>query len=460
MIIEKLRDSLPGLRATVDPGDLQEYGRDWTRFVPPAPAAIVFPESTEAVQALVSWAREHEFALVPSGGRTGLSGGAVAPAGEIVVSMERMNALGDWNPVDRLLTCGAGAVTQRIQDFAVEQGLYYPVSFASEGSSQIGGNVATNAGGIKVLRYGLTRDRVAGLQVVTGAGEVLDLNRGLVKNATGYDLRHLFIGSEGTLGIITQVTLELVDAPPAQAVMVVGAADMQAIMGIFGAARASLTLSAYEFFSDRALGRVLAHHELRGPFETRCPYYALLEFDCAGDDDEATAAEVFERCMEAGWVLDGVISQSESQAQDLWKLREYISESIAPATPYKNDLSVRVSRVPGFLETLDALVGERYPDFEVVWFGHIGDGNLHLNILKPDGLETGEFQARCEAVNDEVFELVARHDGSVSAENGVGMLKKPYLGHSRDQAEIEAMRAVKGVFDPDGILNPGKLIDR
>jgi FAD/FMN-containing dehydrogenase len=207
------------------------------------------------------------------------------------------------------------------------------------------------------------------------------------------------------------------------------------------------------------MGHVLAHGQVQAPFETEAPYYALMEFESVSDQVMDDAMALFEQCVESGWVLDGVISQSETQAQNLWQLRERISESIAPRTPYKNDISVVVSKVPGFLQEIDAVVTEHYPDFEIIWFGHIGDGNLHLNILKPEGMANEDFFEKCQQVNKWVFEIVERYQGSVSAEHGVGMTKKPYLHYTRSEAEIAYLKGIKQVFDPKGIMNPGKIFD-
>jgi FAD/FMN-containing dehydrogenase len=456
--IAELKSLLADARVLADAGDLVHYGRDWTRQWTPAPLAVALPQDIGEVQALVRWAAAHGVAIVPSGGRTGLSGGAVAANGELVLSLERMNRVLDFNAVDRTLTVQAGAVTEAVQAAARDKGLYYPVDFASRGSSQVGGNVATNAGGIKVIRYGMTREWVAGLKVVTGNGELLDLNRGLVKNATGYDLRHLFIGSEGTLGIVVEATLRLTDPPRAPQVMLVAVPAMDALMQIFAAFRGRLALTAFEFFTDKAMGHVLAHGGKR-PFDTAAPYYVLAEFE-GGDDAAQDAAPVaFEHCAEQGWLLDGVIAQSQAQAAELWHLREGITESLAAHTPYKNDVSVRVSRVAPFLAEMDALFANEYPQFEVVWFGHIGDGNLHISVLKPQALAMDAFVAECGRVTGHLCEVLQRHGGSISAEHGVGLLKKPYLEYVRPVAEIALMRRMKQVFDPHGIFNPGKLFD-
>ena len=456
-IIQELSAVLTPEQVAVDPASLETYGQDWTRFTPPAPTAIVFPRDTADVVAVVECARRCQFALVPSGGRTGLSGGACAANGEVVVSMDKMNAISPVNLTDRTVTVGAGAITQNVQQAARDADLFYPVDFASSGSSQIGGNIATNAGGINVIRYGMTREWVAGLTVVTGKGEVLELNKGLMKNNTGLDFRHLFIGSEGILGFITEATLKLTAPPKDPTVLVLGLSDMSAIMAVLDRIQSTTPLLAYEFFSELAVSKVVDHAGVARPFETRTPFYALVEFERENDMTDAHVFEAVEQCMEEGWVIDAVMSQSVAQARALWRLREDISETISRWTPYKNDISSTVSKVPELLAAVDDVVHKNYPDWEVVWYGHIGDGNLHLNILKPENLQIEEFKARCNEVSTDIFDAIKTLGGSVSAEHGVGTLKAPYLGYSKSDSEIDAMRAIKAIFDPDGILNPGKV---
>ncbi|UAW98839.1 FAD-binding oxidoreductase [Halopseudomonas nanhaiensis] len=456
-VIDTLKTLVDADKVRTDAESLNTWGKDWTKHYEPAPLAIVFPKSTEQVQALVRFANEHKLALVPSGGRTGLSAAAVAANGEIVVSFDYMNRILDFNEFDRCVVCQPGVVTAQLQQFAEEQGLYYPVDFASAGSSQIGGNIGTNAGGIKVIRYGMTRNWVAGLKVVTGTGELLELNKDLIKNATGYDLRQLFIGAEGTLGFIVEAIMRLERAPKNLTAMVLGTPDFDSIMPVLHAFQGKLDLTAFEFFSDKAMAKIMARGDVPAPFDTDCPFYALLEFEALNDDIANQALEIFEHCVEQGWVLDGVMSQSDQQLQNLWKLREFISETISHWTPYKNDISVTVSKVPAFLRDIDSIVGEHYPDFEIVWFGHIGDGNLHLNILKPETMAKEEFFAKCATVNKWVFEIVQKYNGSISAEHGVGMTKRDYLTYSRSEAEIAVMKSIKAVFDPNGIMNPGKI---
>jgi len=455
---ELLKTHCPELEISTENAVLESHGCDWTRFRKPDAAAVVFPRSIGDVTRLVSVAAEHGIPLVPSGGRTGLSGGAVADAGEVVVSFDRMRRIIDFNAIDRTLTVEPGVVTQAIQEYAAQRDLYYPVSFASEGSSQIGGNVATNAGGIRVLRYGLTRDQVAGLKVVDGRGVLLECNGGLIKNASGYDLRHLFIGSEGTLGLIVEATLRLTDPPLPSRVMLLAVSDLDAMTRVFRQFNDALSLTAFEFLSGAAMSYVRAGHGLPAPMETETPYYALLEFDCADPAVEDLALQRFEACLDEGVVADGVISQSEAQAADLWRYREGISEAITKYTPYKNDLSVRISEIPSYLDDLDRLVRTRYPGFEVLWYGHFGDGNLHMNILKPADMTVEDFETACGKVNPEVFELTRAHNGSISAEHGIGLLKQAGLPYTRSGEDIERMRAIKAVFDPMNIMNPGKLL--
>jgi glycolate oxidase subunit GlcD len=442
-----------------DADTLKTYGKDWTKHFTANPTAVAFPRTTDQVRELVLWARENKKALVPSGGRTGLSAAAYATQGEVVVSLEKMNKIIELNTLDQTLQCEAGVITEKIQQYAAEHDFYYPVDFAARGSSQIGGNVATNAGGIKVIRYGLTRQWVTALKVVTGTGDILELNKSLVKNATGYDLRQLFIGSEGTLGIITEVTLALAKKPKDLVVLVMGTNDLNSIMQIYTRFKSQFTLIAYEMFTDIALKYVTAQGHAPAPFATPAKYYVLLELEHESDEYIEKALELFSELSDQGLVIDGTVSQSPKQSADLWKLRENITESTSHKQPYKNDVSVRVSKVPQFLVEMSAIIQKEHPSFEVVWFGHVGDGNLHINILKPDDLSSEEFVKRCKTVDKIMFQMIEKLGGSISAEHGVGLVKKPFLHHTRSAAEISFMKQIKSVFDPDHIMNPGKIFD-
>jgi FAD/FMN-containing dehydrogenase len=441
-----------------DAGDRAEYGKDWTKVHAPNPSAIAFPRSTAEVAGLLRLCTEHRVSVVPSGGRTGLAGGAMAVNGELVLSLSRMRRM---DPVDTLgdtVRVQAGAITEEVHKHCEEVGLTWPVDFASKGSSQVGGNIATNAGGVKVIRYGLTRSAVLGLQVVTMAGDVLDLNGALEKNNTGPDLRQLFIGSEGTLGVITEATLKLVRVPKKLDVFLFAVPDLAGVLRLFRAARRGpFTITAYEFFTDRCLARLQKHRKLRSPFETESSHYVLLELEAAVAselDDWMTG--LFEQEL----VTDGTMAQSSSQAAELWALREGISESLsATGLPHKNDISLPIAELEAFCGELEAVFNERYPDFEVCLFGHIGDGNLHINVMKPDALDKAAFLARTKAADHDMFKLVRAHQGSISAEHGVGLLKKDYLSYSRSPAELALIRALKSALDPLNLLNPGKIID-
>lgn len=458
-LISRLNNIVGESRVRTDPEGLQLWGLDWTRFYTPEPVAIVFVRTIDEIRQLVALARETGVGLVPSGGRTGLSGGACATSGEIVVSFDQMNQVLEFDATSQTIRVQSGMITAAVQQYAREQDLFYPVDFASSGSSQLGGNISTNAGGIRVLRYGMTRDQVMGLTVVTGAGEVLKLNNGLKKNNTGYDLRHLFIGAEGTLGFIVDATLQLQPAPVASTVILLCITSMEDCLSILNTFQQRVVLNAFEFFSDQALRHVLEHSDLTEPFAEPGKFYVLLEFEAAAESDLEAAIEAFEACTSAGTVTDGVVASSVEQNQMLWQYRERISESITPRTPYKNDISVVLNLIPEFLTAIDELVSQQYPDFEVIWFGHVGDGNLHLNILKPRSWQVERFKSECEIVSREVLALVERFNGSISAEHGVGLLKRDQLGFTRSVEEITAMRAIKAIFDPDGIMNPGKLLN-
>lgn len=456
-MLQELANLLSQQQVQTDPQILNTYGRDWTKHFEPKPLAIVFPKEINNVIQIVKWARRHKVALVPSGGRTGLSGAAFALNQEVVVSFEKMNKILGFNASDQIITCQPGVITETLQNYALEKGYYFPVDFAARGSSQIGGNISTNAGGIKVVRYGLMRNWVAGLKVVTGAGELLDLNRGLVKNASGYDLRQLFIGSEGTLGLIVEAMLSVTRPPKEASVFVFGINQLDAVMSIYESFKKEFHLLAYEMFTELAVQYVVQQGHVQRPFATATPYYVLVEIENESEDTLEKATNLFETGMEKGWIIDGTVSQNPQQAKNLWRLREDITEATSSREPYKNDISVRVSQVPDFLREVDLLLKKDYPDFEVVWFGHIGDGNLHINILKPQNLTSREFLDKCHRVDELLFSMIEKFGGSVSAEHGVGLTKRPYLHHTRSPQEIELMKQIKKVFDPDGILNPGKI---
>jgi FAD/FMN-containing dehydrogenase len=457
-LLHQFAQQFPGDFFSREPDDLATYGRDWTRVYAPAPGAIALPRSTEEVSRLLKLCHEAEIGVVPSGGRTGLAAGAVAKDGELVLSLSRMRRMDPVDVLGATLRVQAGAVTEAVHQHCAQHGLTWPVDFASKGSSQVGGNISTNAGGVKVIRYGLTRQWVLGLQVVTATGEILELNGALEKNNTGADLRQLFIGSEGTLGVITEATLKLCRLPQKQSVLLFAVEDVAGVLRLFRATRrAPFALAAYEFFTDRCLARVLRHRKVRTPFEAPHRCYVLVELEDADDDAlEAWVSSLFEQ----GLILDGTLAQNSSQASELWALREGISESLSTTgLPHKNDISLPVAALEAFCVELDAIFGANYPDWEICLFGHIGDGNLHVNVMKPDSLEKAEFLKQTSAADHAMFTLVQKHRGSISAEHGIGLLKKPYLGYTRSRGELALLKTLKRALDPRGILNPGKIVD-
>jgi FAD/FMN-containing dehydrogenase len=451
-----LRELPEGL-ASSDPSDLERYGVDWTTVYAPAASLLVRPRSTAEVAQVLALCHAHRVAVVPSGGRTGLAGGAVARHGEVVLSLERLRALGPVDTLGMTVRVEAGAVVEAVHAHAAEAGLTWPIDFAAKGSAMVGGAIATNAGGLRVIRYGLTRQWVLGLEVVTAQGEVLELNGALEKNNTGLDLRQLFIGSEGILGVLTGATLKLARLPGEVSVFLFALDSLQAVLTLFEAARQGpFTVMAYEFFTDRCAARLERHRALRPPFEQPASHYVVLEVEQARPEAlDAWLAGVFEK----GLVKDGTLAADSGQARALWTLREGISESLSgTGMPHKNDIALPIAGLSAFCAELEALLASRYPDWELCLFGHIGDGNLHVNIMKPDALPKAEFLARTHEVDEALMTLVKAHRGSVSAEHGIGLLKRPWLGHTRSPTEVALMKQIKALLDPHGILNPGKVL--
>ncbi|HSY20567.1 MAG TPA: FAD-binding oxidoreductase [Polyangiaceae bacterium] len=352
-----------------------------------------------------------------------------------------------------------------VHQHAATAGLAWPVDFASKGSSTVGGNIATNAGGVKVIRWGLTRQWVLGLQVVLANGAVLELNGALEKNNTGLDLRQLFIGSEGTLGIVTEATLKLGPLPRRSEVLLFAVPDLASVLRLFRETRATpFVLSAYEMFTAACLSRVLAHRKLRAPLGVHgtagaeASHYVLVELEGEVPREalESWIAGLFER----GVVQDGVLAQSAPEARDLWALRESISESLsATGFPHKNDIALPIAALEAFCAELGDVFARRYPTWEICLFGHVGDGNLHVNVMKPADAEKRAFLAKTQEADRDLFDLVRKYHGSISAEHGVGLLKKAWLPWARSPEELDVMRAIKRALDPQNLLNPGKIFD-
>lgn len=458
---EKFSQILTPDQILTDPNNLETYGKDWLKDFTPAPSCVLLPKTSLEVQSIVRLCFKESIPLVPSGGRTGYSGGATATNGEVILSLERLNKIQEINTEDCTVTCEAGVVTEVLQQKVEDKSLYFPLDLASKGSSQVGGNVATNAGGIHVLRYGNTKNWVLGAKVVTGSGELLNLNRGLVKNQTGYNLLGLLTGSEGTLGVVVEVTLKLIPKPLDKQRILVAVDDSANILPLLQRCRALFPyLSAFEYFGKVALDYVLKHTDKQSPFSETFGHYVLLELESFELQKSEILEEKLGTLIEDSLVSDVIIAQSSKQSEELMSYRELISETLsAHYVPHKNDISVRVGDTIQLLNKLEALVESNYDGYSVVVFGHIGDGNFHVTVLKPEEMSDVDFFADCRKKDEMLFTLVQDFGGSVSAEHGVGLLKKDFLHYSCSSEEIQLMKGIKAVFDPKGILNPGKIFD-
>ncbi len=444
-----------------EPEQLKIYGRDWTTAHTPNASLVLFPASTAEVSAILKYCNEHSLAVIPSGGRTGLAGGAVATRGEIILSLDRMNKIEKIDPVGMTIEVQAGVTCQAVQQAATNAGVFFALDLASKGSCQIGGNIATNAGGLKLIRYGGAREQVLGLEVVLANGEILDMNYKLRKNNTGVDLKQIFISSEGTLGIITRAVLRLMPRPRElvlSCMAVESFADIPKLVQLCNLR--SLMPTAFEFFSHRALELVLKYHaNLSSPFQESGSFYVLLELDSDDRGPGAQLEPLLAVALEQGLIKDAVIANSSAQFNALWSLRENISESVANyGHVRKNDISLPIDTLKDFVAEMNAIVESCPPDIELVLFGHIGDGNLHVNYIAPPTLAKAEFNTLGRNIEERIFHLLPKYRGSISAEHGIGLLKKADLKFSRTAHEIEWMRKLKHLFDPKGILNPGKIL--
>ena len=447
--------------------DLSAWELDWRKRIRGRALAVVRPGSTQEVAAVVKACAAAGTAIVPQGGNTGLVvGGVPDDSGtQIVLSLGRMHAVRAIDPANLTITVEAGCVLQNLQAAAEAAGFLFPLSLGSEGSCTIGGNLGTNAGGTQVVRYGNTRDLCLGLEVVTAQGEIWHGLSGLRKDNTGYDLRNLMIGSEGTLGIITAATLKLYPQPAAQLTAWAAVPSMQAAVDLLGLAHQHLGagLTGFEMMGQFALSLVDKHYpQLRVPLWQDTPYCVLLEL--SDTESEAHARGQFEAlleaAMEAGYVTDAVVAENLSQAKGLWHIRESITLAQADeGLNIKHDISIPVSRIPAFVAETDALLAREVPGVRMVDFGHLGDGNLHYNVQSPEGADGKAFLRDFEdQVNTLVFDQVAKFDGSISAEHGVGELKVGKLPLYKDPTALAMMRAVKTALDPQNLMNPGRVL--
>ena len=450
-----------------DGTDLSAYEQDWRKRHHGRALAVVRPGSTQEVAAVVQACAAARVTVVPQGGNTGLVVGSVpdATGTQVVLSLQRMHAVRAIDTANLTITVDAGCVLQAAQHAAENAGLWLPLSLAAEGSCTVGGNLATNAGGTQVLRFGNARDLCLGLEVVTANGDIWNGLTGLRKDNTGYDLRHLFVGSEGTLGIITGATLKLFPRPAAQLTAWAAVPSMDAAVALLSVAQRHLGpgLTGFEVMGQFALGLVDKHFpDLRVPLWRDTPYCVLLEN--SDTEGEAHARQRFEALLEAaledGVLTDAVVAESLAQARNLWHIRESISLAQSEeGLNIKHDISLPVSRIPTFCAETDALLAEQIPGVRLVNFGHLGDGNLHYNVQCPEGVDGAAFLREQEArVNTLVFDAVQRHGGSISAEHGIGSLKRDTLPRYKDPTALQLMRAVKAALDPQGTMNPGRVL--
>ena len=464
--IERCRAIVGAEHVFVDGHDTAPYLTDWRGRFTGRARAVVAPASSAEVAALVRLCAQHGVPIVPQGGRTGLVLGSVPDASgtALLLSTRRLNRVRGIDPFNRTMTVEAGCILQDVQDAADAHGMLFPLSLAAEGSCTIGGNLATNAGGTGVLRYGNTRELCLGLEVVTAQGDVWDGLRGLRKDNTGYDLRDLYVGAEGTLGVITAAVLKLFPQPKASITALVALASPRAALALLKHVEAACgpTLTGYELMSDVSLRLVASHFpDLPRPFPARYPQYALLEL--SSHESEAHGVVLLEtaieRALEDGIAEDAVVATSIAQSRALWAIREHIPLAQAAAGKnIKHDISVPISRIADFIETTDAQLEADYPGVQIVCFGHLGDGNLHYNVAPPDGIRHDDFLARQGPINRIVHDSAATHGGSISAEHGIGALKRDELPRYKSPVELNLMRALKTALDPLGIMNPGKIL--
>lgn len=463
--LDSLRSAFTG-RLLTDATDTEPYLIDWRRTWRGTAMAVALPDGVEDVAAIVRWCAANDVAVVPQGGNTGQSGGSVprAEGRNLVLSLTRMARVRSVDAANDTITVDAGCVLQTVQDAARAAGRFFPLSLGAEGSCTIGGNLATNAGGTAVLRYGNTRDLCLGLEVVTADGRVWDGLKGLRKDNSGYDLRDLFIGSEGTLGVITGAVLKLFPQPVGRATAFAGVNSPAEALALFERLRTRHfdRLTAFEIMSNACLTLVTAHiPSARNPLASSAPWYVLIEFSDL--QSEAHAREAIESALvdaiDAGLARDAVIASSDAQAKALWQLRESISETQgASGRAIKHDIAVPVSQIAAFVEAALAATANAFPEASPVTFGHLGDGNLHFNFSLPKGADDAAFAVVQTGLNAVVHDLVRAHGGTISAEHGLGVLRRDEADAHRSAVEREIMRAIKTALDPQGIMNPGKML--
>lgn len=462
MLPEQLKAIVGPAGWTSDPAELEPHLTEWRGAYRGRTLLMVSPASTSEVAAIVRACAAAGTAIVPQGGNTGLCGGAIPDGSgtQVLLSLARLNRIRAVEPDDFSMLVEAGCVLADVQLRAREAGRLFPLSLAAEGSCQIGGNLSTNAGGTGVLKYGTARDQVLGLEVVLADGTIWDGLRSLRKDTAGYDLKQLFIGAEGTLGVITAANLRLYPLPPDPVTAIVAIPSPAAAVALLGTLRTGLAdqVYAFELFSARALGFVLQHIAgTRAPFERSYPWYVLVE--CASLQTVDALHGLLMSSIESGQAHDAAISGSHREAAEFWRLRHSVSEAQKfEGASLKHDISVPVGRIGEFIEAAESAIHAIDPEVRVVAFGHVGDGNVHFNLSQPAGASAERFAAAGERLSAAVYAVTRSFAGSISAEHGIGQAKRGMLRDFRSQAELALMRAVKRALDPGNIMNPGKVL--
>jgi len=464
-LLERLRAVVGDAGLVSDQDARASYETDWLKKWTGLSRVVVRPANAAETAAVMRICHETRTPVVTQGGNTGMSGGATPDTSgtQVVLSTVRMNAIRQVDPLNNTLTAEAGAILANIQVAAQEADRYFPLSLGAEGSCTIGGNLASNAGGIAVLRYGNARELVLGLEVVLPDGRIWNGLRGLRKDNTGYDLRDLFVGSEGTLGVITAAVLKLHARPVARATAWVGAQSVDALVQLLAGMRAACgeRLVAFEMISQESLDLILRHvTDVRAPLAASHPFNALIELS---DTQEEGLADLLESslgdALEAQLIEDVVVSQTHAQTQAFWKIREGISQAqVRAGKAVKHDIALPISAIAAFVDAADAAVRSVLPDAQIINFGHLGDGNLHYNVLLPLDAAPDALAATAARLNRVVHDLVAAANGSISAEHGVGQLRRDELRHYKSDVELALMQCIKQSLDPHRIMNPGKLI--
>jgi FAD/FMN-containing dehydrogenase len=452
-----------------DPGDMQPFLTDWRGKWTGVAIAVIQPESTEDVALAVRWCDEHHISVVPQGGNTGLSGGATPNASgqNIVLSLSRMKQIRGIDVVNNTISLDAGVTLLAVQEAADAAGKLFPLSLAAEGTCTIGGNLATNAGGVQVLRYGNARDLCLGLEVVTSDGRIWNGMKSLRKDNTGYDLKNIFIGSEGTLGVITGATLKLFEKPKSKVVSFIALSDPSSAISLLKLAQElhSNELTAFELMSDECIRLVEKHVDAaRLPLADRSEWYVLLELSSASDEQALSARieNLLEAALEAELITDAAISSSIAQFNAIWSLREDISEAqAAEGKTIKHDISLPISTIAVFIDQVTKQLLDQFLNIRMVVFGHLGDGNLHFNLSPAKNLENSQIQFFTEIeaeVNKLVHDAVNDFNGSISAEHGLGVLRRDEASRYRSETERSLMEILKKSFDPKNLMNPGKVL--